>query len=215
MARPRVPLHIKNPAQNPLNNFAAGPRSHVPFPSTGSANTAQNPMFGRPIWTYVTRDSSPVAGPQPRLAKGTGHTGNPSLPGNAPQLPGYLSDNDYFPSTFDYAPRHDPTFERRLPRTINIGTNGREIVGTYQPHDFTPADRWIGQQRQATNWQVMEYPPDFRNLIAWQQVMKYRIASMTISARPLNTNNYFLGYQINPDIAATIGQSGLGSMGSQ
>jgi hypothetical protein len=68
--------------------------------------------------------------------------------------------------------------------------------------------------RQAANWQVMEYPPDFRNLLAWQQARKYRIESYTLSPRPLDSANYFLGYQINPQVASQIGQTTMGYMGS-
>ena len=164
--------------------------------------------------TYVTVQAGPVRGPQPRLARGSGKTGDPSLPGNASQLPGYLSDNEYFPVLNTYDPENLPTFLLRIPKTINVGENGRELVGTYQPHDFAPGTRNFNQMRQASNWQVMEYPPDNRNLLVWQQAMKYRTQSFTNSARPLTANDYFVGYQVNPNISAQIGQSGLGYMGS-
>jgi hypothetical protein len=179
-----------------------------------SGGGAYNPMFGRPIWTYVNVMAGPVRGPQPRLAKGSQATGNPSLPGNAAMLPGYLSDNQYFPVTFAYDPVNKPAFTGTIPRTINTGTDGRSMVGTYKPHDFTPANRFNHHMRQAANWQVMEYPPDFRNLLQWQQVRKYRTQSFTLSPRPLDSSNYFLGYQINPQIAAQIGQGTMGYMGS-
>lgn len=180
---------------------------------TGGA-AAFNPMFGRPIWSYVRTMAGPVRGPQPRLARGTGLTGDPSLPGNAPQLPGYLSDQEYEPSTFSYDPVDRQDFNLRVPKTISTGDDGRSMVGSYAPHDFTPAQRFFSQNRQAANWQVMEYPPDFRNLLSWQQVQKYRIQSFTLSPRPLDSSNYFLGYQINPQVAAQMGQGTLGYMGS-
>lgn len=205
------------PASNISAIGAAGGRFAQLRPSR-EAQTAgaqsNNPMFGRPLWTYVQTMAGPVRGPQPRLAQGSGHTGDTSLPGNAPQLPGYLADTEYFPSTFAYDPVYQPGFTAHIPRTIGMGTDGREIVGTYQAHDFTPGQRFNHHNRQAANWQVMEYPPDFRNLLSWQQVQKYRVQSFTLSPRPLDSSNYFLGYQINPQIAAAIGQGTLGYMGS-
>jgi hypothetical protein len=95
-----------------------------------------------------------------------------------------------------------------------VGVNGRDLVGTYQPHDFTPGQRDFNQWRQAANWQVQEYPPDNRQLLAWQQIQRYRVQSFTQQARPLSQNDYFLGYQVNPAIQAQIGQSTLGNLGS-
>jgi hypothetical protein len=202
------------PASNTTYIGAAGGRPSQ-LPGGGQNVQATNPMFGRPTWTYVNVVRGPARGPQPRLSVGTGHTGDASLPGNAPQLPGYLSDNRYEPSTFTYDPVNKPGFEMKIPRSINTGTNGRDVVGTYEPHDITIGQRWNHQMRQAANWQVMEYPPNFRNLLAWQQVRKYRVQSLTLSPRPLDSANYFLGYQINPAIAAAIGQGQMGYMGSQ
>jgi hypothetical protein len=173
-----------------------------------------NPMFGRPTWTYVNVIRGPVAGPQPRLAQGTGRTGKPASPGTGAQLPGYVSDNTYQPSPFTYQPVRNDNFEKEIPRTIGIGQDGRDIVGTYQPHDFTPAQRFFHQLRSANPWQIQAFGPNFRNTIAWQQVQKYRVKSSTISAQPLASNNYFLGYQVQPEIQAQIGQSSLGYMGS-
>jgi hypothetical protein len=183
-------------------------------PAQNTTAIGTDPLFGRPTWSYVGIMAGPVRGPQPKLAQGSGRTGDPSLPGNAVQLPGYLSDNAYFPTLFPYDPVNQPAFQRRLPRTINTGDNGRSLVGTYEPHDVTIGQRFLPQIRQAPNWQVMEYPPNFRNLLAWQQVQRYRVNSFTLSARPLSPNDYFLGYQVNPDVAQNIGQSTLGYMGS-
>lgn len=173
-----------------------------------------NPMFGRPIWTYVNVIRGPVIGPQPRLAQGTGRTGKPSAPGTAAQLPAYVSDNSYSISPYSYRPVLRESFENPIPRTINTGENGRELVGTYQPHDFTPGQRWTHHMRSAPNWQINTFPPTFRNTIAWQQVQRYRINSLTIAARPLASSNYFLGYQVQPEVQSTIGQNILGYMGS-
>src|SRR5947209_3644559 len=210
--------NINIPAVNASAIGAGGGRysqlAPKPYSVAAGGPATTNPMFGRPVWTYVNTMVGPVRGPQPRLAQGTGHTGDTSLPGNAPQLPGYLSDNEYFPSTFSYDPIDSPTFLGHVPKTIGMGNNGRELIGTYQPHDFTPGTRFNHHMRQAANWQVMEYPPDFRNLLAWQQVRKYRTESFTLSPRPLDSSNYFLGYQMNPQIAAAIGQGTMGYMGS-
>jgi hypothetical protein len=128
-------------------------------------------------------------------------------------LPGYLSDNQYFPVLNTYDATNKPAFMQRIPKFIPDGENGRELVGTYQPHDFTPGERRFDHMRQAASWQVQEYPPNFRNLLQWQQVRKYRVLSLTSQARPLQSSDYFLGYQINPQISAQIGQSTLGSLG--
>jgi hypothetical protein len=203
------------PAQNQLTAGYGSPSSPLAINQISiQYPILSNPMFGRPIWSYIKVDPSPVRGPQPRLAQGTGRTGNPALPGNAAALPGYLSDQEYFPTLDTYGPTYDPDFMRLLARSIHVGSNGRSLVGTYQPHDFTPADRWIKSTRRAANWQVMEYPPDNRNLLQWQQVQKYRVSSLTLQARPLASSNYFLGYQVQPTIQAQMGQTTLGSMGS-
>lgn len=174
-----------------------------------------NPIYsGNAIWTYVNVMRGPVSGPQPRLAQGSGQTGDPGLPGNAPSLPGYLSDQQYFPNVFEYAPVNNEKFTHAIPKFIGIGQDGRDMVGTYVPHASHPGTRFFHQARSAENWQVMEYPPDFRNLLAYQQVMKYRTQSFVLSSRPLDSSNYFLGYQINPAVAAQIGGSSGGYLGS-
>lgn len=173
-----------------------------------------NPMFGRPTWTYVDVVRGPVMGPQPRLAKGTGRTGKPSASGTAAQLPGYVSDNAYQPSPFTYQPINRESFEDVIPRSIGSGENGREMVGTYNPHDFTPGQRFNHQMRSAKNWQIMAFGPSFRNTTAWQQVQRYRVNSVTVAARPLASSNYFLGYQVQSEVQSQIGQNALGYMGS-
>jgi hypothetical protein len=113
-----------------------------------------------------------------------------------------------------YQTNSGDAFLQVIPRTIDTGENGRELVGTYQPHDFIPGQRFFHQKRSAPNWQLWAYPPSFRNIIQWQQVQKYRVKSHTISAQPLSSSNYFLGYQVQPEIGAQIGQNTLGYMGS-
>jgi hypothetical protein len=215
MAWYTVPLSILNPAQNTTNLGAAGGRtSAVPVQQTTAQINGARVTYARPTWTYTNVQPGPVRGPQPRLAQGSGKTGNSSLPGNASQLPGYLSDNAYFPTLFAHDPINQPVFSSSIPRSIQTGNDGRDLVGTYKPHDFTPGQRFMNQWRQAGNWQVQEYPPDNRQLLAWQQVQRYRVQSYTQQARPLAQNDYFLGYQINPAISAQIGQSTLGNLGS-
>jgi hypothetical protein len=204
---------------------------------------ATDPLFGRKTWQYVQVVRGPVAGPQPRLARGTARTGKPSYPGTGPQLPAYVSDNDYRPSPFTYQPvRNRPfrfigphtvhteteasqlestfssvpgdTYEKNIPQTIGVGTNGRALVGTYEPHANLVGQRFNHQMRSAPSWQMQAYPPDFRNTIQWQQVMRYRPKSNTLSARPLTANNYFLGYTIQSEVQGQIGQNTLGYMGS-
>ena len=175
-----------------------------------------NPIYSRnAIWSYVTVQTGPVRGPQPRLAQGSGKTGANSLPGNAPQLPGYLADNEYFPVVFEYDTTRQEDFLKNITRTIKTGDDGRQLVGTYVPHDFTPGQRQFSHMRQSDYYQVQEYPPNVRNLLAWQQVARYRVNSLTLAARPLDQSSYFLGYQVDPQVQAQLGQVGLGYMGSQ
>jgi hypothetical protein len=197
-------------AHNPLNSASSVPATSLPVARAASAPIGLDPLFGRPKWTYVNILKSPVFGPDPRLAKGTGRTGDPALPGNSPQLPGYLSDTAYFPSLDDYAPVHEENNALKVPKSIGTGDDGRQLVGTYVPHDFTPAQRFFQQNRSAYNWQVQSFPPNTRNLLYYQQVQKYNLASVVQQARPLGPNNYFLGYQVDPAIQAAIGQTGNG-----
>lgn len=174
-----------------------------------------DPMFGRPNWTYVNIMRGPARGPQPKLAKGTGRTGAHSATGTGPQLPGYMSDNDYMPSPLEYLPKYNEDFTNPVPRSISTGVNGRGLVGTYEPHDITIGQRFFHQMRSAANWQAIEFPPSFRNSIPWQQAQLYRVTSATVSAKPLLGNQYFLGYQVQSTIQGQIGQNALGYMGSQ
>jgi len=204
-------------AQNPFNT--AYVRTPSPVPLQASATTVQtiaNPLFGRPIWSYVKVAPGAIRGPQPRLAQGSGKTGGDSLlPGNSPRLPGYLSDQQYEPTDFTYAPPHEITWQVKIPRSIKTGMDGIDMLGTYRAHDFTPADRWSHHRRSAVMWEAMDYRPGPRNLLAWQQAARFRLQTMTLAARPLTQDQYFLGYQVQPQTAAAIGQSSLGYMGSQ
>lgn len=199
-------------AHNPLNRTGPRPTIQNRLPAGVSNPVGLNPMFGRPQWSYVNLQKSPVAGPDPRLAVGTGHSamGN-VLPGNAAQLPGYLTDTEYFPDMFDYSPVHRESNKITIPKTIDRGSNGRELVNTYEPHDFIPAQRFFNQNRSTLNWQVMSFPPNNRNLLAYQQAQRYNLHNVVAQARPLPSNSYFLGYQLDPSIAAKIGgQTGMG-----
>ena len=199
--------------QTPGGIFSQYPYSNV---QNQQGASALSPLFGRPGWTYVSIQRSPQLGPTPHLAQGSGHT-NPktSLPGNSAQLPGYLTDNEYFPTQFGYLPEHQPSFCSPIPRSIRTGDDGVELMGTYRVHDFTPADRFFNQARQAATWQVQQFPPNYRNLLAWQQVQRYRVSTLTQAPRVLDPSNYFLGYQVSSAVIGDIGQNTLGSMGSQ
>jgi hypothetical protein len=212
--------NITQPAANWMKRIGVmGGRKKQVTPSKetltpGAASVS--PLFGRPPWSYSNIQQGPVRGPNPRLSWGSGLTGDHSGPGNASSLPGYVSEAAYFPSTFSYDPVDNPNFTRHIPRSIGQGDDGLHALNpTYKAHDNTQADRFFHQNRQAASWQVYEYPPDYRQLLQYQQVQKYRTQSFTLSPRPLDSSNYFLGYQINPQIAAQIGQGTLGYMGSQ
>jgi hypothetical protein len=173
----------------------------------------RNPAYaGGAIWSYVKVQQGPVRGPQPRLAQGTGRTGTPAPAGQASKLPGYLSEQEYKPAGFEYAPENREAFLLRYPPNIGVAVNGRDLVGTYDPHDSTPGRLFSGHMRRAQYWQVQEFPPNVRQLLAWQQVMRYRVNNLTMSARPLNQSNYFLGYVVDPQVSSAIGATGLGYM---
>lgn len=194
------PLIVSNP--QPVRSTLAGTSNPGGY----------DPLFGRPNWTYVNLLKAPVSGPDPRLAVGTGNSGGTALPGNAAQLPGYLADNAYFPDVFDYSPLAQESNTLPIPKSIHTGNNGRELVGSYEPHDFTPATRFFMQNRSAYNWQVMSYPPSPRQLLRYQLARVYNLQNTVAAARPLPSNNYFLGYQIDPSIQAKIGNSGNGGL---
>lgn len=202
------------PAHSPFNMPSYTQPGSPPFGSGKQNPLSTNPLFGRPQWSYMDAVDSPRRGPMPRLSMGTGRTTNPALPGTAAALPGYVNTPDYTPNVPDYQPANKQQFQANLPRSILTGNDGCELVGTYRAHDFTPGQRFLGIIRSAPNWQIMQNSPDYRSLLAWQQVMKYRVNSVTRSARPLDSSMYFLGYQTNPQVAAPIGQTALGYMGS-
>lgn len=199
-------------AHNPLTLFKKPAVENItPAPQAATNPIGLNPMFGRPNWTFVNIQKAPVTGPDPRLAIGSGKTGNNALPGNDAQLPGYMSDTQYFPTMNDYSPWHQESNKIAIPKTIDHGENGRELVGTYEPHDFIPAQRFFMQNRSAHAWQQQSFPPDNRNLLTWQQAQKYNLRTIVEQARPLASNNYFLGYQADPAVVGSIGgQSGNG-----
>jgi hypothetical protein len=165
------------------------------------------------IWSYIKVNNAPVAGPQPRLAQGSGRTGDVGLPGNAASLPGYLSDNMYQPEGLDYMTSVRESYLNRIPASIGVGDDGLHALNpTYRAHEVKVADRFNHQMRQANSWQNMAYPPSYRNLLQYAQVQKYQVYTNTLSPRILPKNNYFLGYQMTEDMATQIGGSSLGSL---
>lgn len=185
-----------------------------------------NPLFGRPAYALVRPQGvlgPPLAGNyrggtqfEPPRQLGTGRTARRSRPGESQVLPGYMADNAYQPgSQMEYAPKLENSFIKRIPATLpDVGQDGITVLGTYRAHDFSTGERFNHQMRQAPNWQVMQYPPDFRQLLQRQQVMRYQVASYTQSSTPLRQTDYFLGYYTQPTVAARMGASGLGYMGS-
>lgn len=154
-----------------------------------------------------------MPGPVSKLGYGSGRTGNSPLPGSQTIIPGYSQVYYYQPSLFGYYPKYRRNFQFLPPReTPESGGNGRDLVSTIEPHDFTPAQRQFSHMRRAANWQVQEYPPDFRNLLEALKVERFRTESRTVAARPLLSTDFFLGYQVNPATAQSLGYGGV-SMG--
>lgn len=200
-------------ANNPLNRRGASPVAVSAVPRGVAGPLHPDAMFGHPGWTYTQVTTTPVHGPQPHLARGSGRTGDAALPGNAANLPGYLSDSAYFPDPFDYAPPTQERYTLPIPRSIQVGTDGNELVSTYRAHDVTVADRFFHQYRSAYNWQVQSFPANPRQLLRYQQVQRYVLQNTIQQARPLAANNYFLGYQVDPSIQASLGQTSNGMLG--
>lgn len=175
-----------------------------------------NPLFGRPAqWTPVSVNTSPVAGPQPRLARGKpGRTHG--FPGTQARLPAYVADYEYFPTVMTYDPVNNPVRMKKIAPTLPLpgSDDGLHALNpTWRAHDFAIGNRFNHQMRSAYNWEVMEFPVNFRNLLQYQYVRKYLLNSTTLQARPLPRSSYFLGYQVTPEVQAGLGGSTLGTMG--
>jgi len=226
--RRRGPAH---PAQQLYR--AQGSVSPTTRPDLHHTAVAANPLFGRPSYAAVKPQGvlgPPLAGNykggtinQPARQLGTGHTARRAThPGTQATLPAYMPEQTgYQPQGLDYQPPLRTDFLKRIPATLHgpgMWVDGRNLIGSYQPHDFTAGvgdQRFNHQFRSAPNWQVMSFPPDYRILLQRQQVMRYQINSQTRLARPLRQTDYFLGYVTQPSIAAQIGGNTLGVMGSQ
>lgn len=170
-------------------------------------------LLGRPVGSYVSVMSAPQYGPTPHLARGVGISGaiaNSNANGGA-SLPAYVdSQHGYQPAPMDYSPPTNEGWMRRIPKTSNLGVNGRDMVSTYEPHDFTVAEYEPRQWRSSALWEVLSYPSTWRNLLGPQLVQKYQLQQYVTQARPLAQNDYFLGYQINPALSQQLGSGGAG-----
>src|SRR5882672_4983995 len=92
------------PAHSILNNITTA-HQRVPSAQPSAQNViATNPMFGRPLWTYAQPVEAPRRGPVPRLANGTGSSGQQAQGGNNANLPGYVSEPNYHLTIQDYQP---------------------------------------------------------------------------------------------------------------
>jgi hypothetical protein len=159
---------------------------------------------------YTSVMTSPRIGPQARLSYGSGATGGRDVRADGTQYGGFLAENDYQPAPMDYAPGTSGNYLARIPASVGIGDNGRSVVGTYQPHDFTIAQYMQYNRRSSANWQDMTYPANWRNLVGAQQVSKYNLYNQVGLSRPLAQNDYFLGYQMQLSDARGLGQVGMG-----
>lgn len=168
--------------------------------SVSEQNTRPNPaLFGRPGFTYVQVVSTPQSGPLPRLAQGSGRTGKATDRSQGHIPGGYLAENDYQPDSYSYMPEQRDDFHKEVPKSVGEGNDGREIVGTYNPHDFQMAAYQQNQWRSSANWQNITNGPSWRNLLIWQQVRSYNLYTQIAQARPLSQNDYFVGYQTSLD----------------
>jgi hypothetical protein len=165
---------------------------------------------------YQSASNPQVPGPVSKLGYGTGRTGIKGEPGSQVVVPGYAQVYEYFPSFFGHYPRYRRNFTILPPKITPAANDGLELVGTYRAHDFIMGQRFFSHMRRAPYWQIQEYPPNFRNLLEALKVERFRTESRTVMARPLSTQNYFLGYVTNPDTARRLGtsSSAFGSLGS-
>lgn len=209
-------VQATSPASEALGYYQ--PPAMVPPPYGTVLANPVSPLFGRPGFTYVTAAPSARLGPNLKGSPGTGATGpqDARSRGFAPaaytpqQIVGGVP-YDYAPVTASSYDLGEPASQAAIPRNIGVATDGRELVGTYTPHDFTPADRFFKQGRSVANWQNMTFGPDYRYLLAHQQVAKYNLRSSIVPSRQLSPQNYFLGYQTSPATAALIGSQGQGN----
>ncbi len=181
-------------------------------PGSSNANTLDSANAGQryiDLWSTLQVLRGPSRGPTPQLAKGK-PSGVEALPGNAATLPGYLTENDYRPNVFDYQPDYRNNKLLHIPRGLSVGDNGRSVVGTYEPHDFTPGQRAFTQNRAAANWEIMSFPPNYRNLLAFQYARTYALQNVIVQARPMAKSNYFLGYTVDPAVAQQLSGTSLG-----
>lgn len=179
-----------------------------------NTNSTQNPLFGRPGLSsvYQATVNTSQAGPILRGSVGSGNTGSGEANRSTGFIPGGSLDvqRDYQPQGLENHPLGSDTFTlpNTPPKALNLGTNGRELVGTYQPHDFTPLQRFINMWRSSYNWQVTGFGPNWRNLLIAQQVQKYNLYTTLAQSRPLSQQDYFVGYVTSPGVAGAAGAAG-------
>lgn len=172
-------------------------------------------LFGRPGYTYTATVVPPQSGPTPKQSYGSGLTGAPQSRQRQFAAGGFIEAvEDYQPMGFSQQPAGDDTNMRMLPVSIGVGTDGnKELNPTYNPHDFTPAERFLGALRAARTWLEPTFGPGWRSLLQQQLVKRYNLYNQIAMSRPLQNSDYFLGYQTTIDTAGSLGIQG-GPMGS-
>lgn len=189
-------------------------RGSPPSVAVNPANVQRiNPMFGRPGYSYARAVQTPQGGPVPKLSFGSGQTGGVDNRSTGAQAGGYLAENDYKPQGLEYANAVNDNGEFVPPKSIGVGYNGRHLVGTYDPHDFVMAQYTQSQRRSSAMWQQIGYPPQWRQLLNWQVVRRYNLLNTIAASRPISQNDYFLGYQVNPQNPSAGINPGYGSLG--
>lgn len=167
----------------------------------------------RPTYTmlgqrYHSALPAPRMGPAPHLARGSTHTGRRATPGTSAQFPAYMhKQEEYHPQGLEYMPATNPNDMWHPPRSIAIGVNGRDLVSTYEPHDWVMAVYTQTQWGSSGMWEQLSYPGNFRKLIQAQAPQRYNLATHVGMARPMSPNDYFLGYVTSPRVAGQIGAS--------
>ena len=145
-------------------------------------------------------------------AYGSGQTGANDYRSNGFLPQGYVSEGDYQPDTHNYSPPDNLNHISPVPRSIGVGTDGRNLYtgSVPPPHENTQADYTLTQGRSASMWEVLEFPAGWRSLLVPQQAARYNLYTQIDLAKPTLGPDYFIGYSIPYGSANQYPSSGMG-----
>lgn len=181
-------------AGNPLASY--GPSGVPPM------GVPYNPMG------YRTTPEGAALSPHPKLSWGTLQTGGDSS-GAAGNVPGYVVAQYIPPAGPDLNPPYEPRFRPfNIPRVPPENIRGQDaLTPNHVAHRYDQADRFFNQGRSVPAWMQSEYPGYNRMLVQRQVVQRYNLYSAIAGARPLDANDYFVGYITAPSAGIAGGTS--------